>query len=261
MDIYCKLLGINIVDVLNADPPMLKELSNGSVIEIFNYCQGLNVDVIAITNCIGKLANNYNVANRACLSKIYKVIKNDKAKRRKAKDEYRRGIFSIPSQSVQVCTIDCKVVEKQTEETEVEKLKNKLKDRRMKTEQFRAKNKQLKRKLERRKNAALKQEGKIIKCYKMENQKTINKLEKRLTLTLKNTNTVVQRHLVRVRMGKQLLATKQSELNKVRKDMKAMEAKYVKEIKQLKEEIHRHETCNKELKEKNERLLNFIIKR
>ena len=61
MDVYCKLLGINILDVLNENPPMLKELSKGSVIEIFKYCQGLGVDGIAITNCIGKLANNCNV--------------------------------------------------------------------------------------------------------------------------------------------------------------------------------------------------------
>lgn len=81
MTSHCNLLGFKVEEIFGASLPYSKEITNGSVIEIYYYYHSLSIEVLKISEILEKITKSSNVAKKPCLAKIYRTLKSDKEKR------------------------------------------------------------------------------------------------------------------------------------------------------------------------------------
>jgi SLT domain-containing protein len=93
---YCNSLGFVIDHIFNETLPYTKELTNGSVIEIIEYCQNEKVQVLKIPEILSQLTKTSNVAYKACVAKIYRNLKTDKEKRGEKRKSFGSKRFPFP---------------------------------------------------------------------------------------------------------------------------------------------------------------------
>ncbi|WAR06000.1 LOW QUALITY PROTEIN: hypothetical protein MAR_021369 [Mya arenaria] len=219
MDTYCKNLGINISSILDNDPPNVSELTNGSVIEIFSFCQSCKIDINKITQIVSKITNT-DVESKACLTKFYRLIRSDKEKRGNVKEQYRQQTFSLPTETASSNTSQQKTDAKDggIQLDKAKHLQIKLVERRQKVEQFRKQ--ATKKETEKKRVSTASQECRRQRDRKktIKNSQKLNKLRKSITSVCTKTKTALQRHEFQVRKLKIALQHKNSELKQLNRE-------------------------------------------
>jgi hypothetical protein len=95
---YCCSLGFSLSEVYSESVSYTSKLTNGAVIEIFNFGKSKQQEYMHIVSLIAKLTHKENCINKnACLSKIHRVIQLDKRKRGNFRETFRSSDFIIPT--------------------------------------------------------------------------------------------------------------------------------------------------------------------
>ncbi|XP_021339625.1 ERC protein 2-like, partial [Mizuhopecten yessoensis] len=156
---FCAKLGVNLENIYSDNPPFIRNLTNGSVLEIFNHGKSINVEIKKIVAILGKVTKCQDINTEATTSKLYRLVTSDKSKRGVQRESFREQNFTIPVSTATSQTRPEKDVATPKDNT----LEIKLAERREKVKYLTEKTKQLKRKLQRRDEAVKVEKEKIQK--------------------------------------------------------------------------------------------------
>ena len=230
-DKYCREQGIDLYSILTSCETKVKELTNGSVIEIFSYCQKKNVNVEEIIKILSKITSTSNTAVKPCLAKIYRVIKVSKEKRRTYPEEYNRKVFSSPTETISSGNVSSeKISNPDTEKAKIESLERKLEERREMVKEFRLENKMLKRKLDRREHSVEQKAEKKARKVIVKEKVNIERMKTSMKSVLERQKATLTRQEVGMRTLKRkigqkdlILTSKASEAQKLKRQIKDLQ--------------------------------------